>query len=144
MSNFLVLCSDKVIPETFWNTHRCEVSSYYGSYSSYFSECNSKSLGLNEPELIKHTYKLESPIYFELDDETKRVREIYTETKKLLLWLFDLVNELINKGYVIKLIKVNNGNDDDIMIYEQNIYSSYLLEENVVFDSYVLYCINKN
>lgn len=143
MSNFLVLCSDKVIPKTFWNTHRCKVNSYCESYSSYFSECNSKSLGLNEPEL-KCTYKLESPIYFELDDETKRVREIYTETKKLLLWLYNLVNELIIKGYVIKLIKVNNGNDDDIMIYEQYIDSSYLLEENVVFDSYVIYCINKN
>lgn len=144
MSNFLVLCSDKIIPETFWNTHRCEVNSYCESSSSYFSECNSKSLGLNEPELIKHSYKLESPIYFELEDETKRVREIYTETKKLLLWLYDLVNELINKGYVIKLIKVNNGNDDDIIVYEQNLDSSYLLEENVVFDSYVIYCINKN
>lgn len=145
MSNFLVLCSDKVIHEIFWNNHRREANNYYcRECSSYFVECNSKSLGLNEPELIKCTYKLESPIYFELEDETKRVREVYTETKKLLLWLYDIVNELINKSFVIKLIKVNNGNDENIMVYEQNIDLSYLLKENVVFDSYVIYCIDKN
>lgn len=144
MSNFLVLCSDKIIPETFWNDYRCESNNYYGACSSYFVECNSKSLGLNEPELIKYTYKLVSPIYFELEDETKRVREVYTETKKLLLWLYDIVNELINKSFVIKLVKVNNGNDDNIMVYEQNIDLSYLLKDNVVFDSYVIYCIDKN
>lgn len=144
MSNFLVLCSDKVIHEIFWNDHRCEANNYYGDCSSYFVECSSKSLGFNEPELVKYTYKLESPIYFELDDETKTVREVYTETKKLLLWLYDIVNELINESYVIKLIKVNNGNDDNIMVYEQNIDLTYLLDDNVVFDSYVLYCIDKN
>lgn len=144
MSNFLVLCSDKVIPETFWNDHKCEVNSFCGSYSSYFAECNSKSFGLNEPELIRYTYKLESPIYFELEDENKKVSEIYTETKKLLLWLYNLVNELIDESYVIKLIKVDNGNDDDIILYEQNIDSSYLLQENVAFDSFVIYCIDKN
>lgn len=144
MSNFLVLCSDKVIHEIFWNNHRREANNYYGDCSSYFVECSSKSLGFNEPELVKYTYKLESPIYFELDDETKTVREVYTETKKLLLWLYDIVNELINESYVIKLIKVNNGNDDNIMVYEQNIDLSYLLDDNVVFDSYVLYCIDKN
>lgn len=144
MSNFLVLCSDKVIHEIFWNDHRCEANNYYGDCSSYFVECSSKSLGFNESELVKYTYKLESPIYFELDDETKTVREVYTETKKLLLWLYDIVNELINESYVIKLIKVNNGNDDNIMVYEQNIDLSYLLDDNVVFDSYVLYCIDKN
>lgn len=143
MSNFLVLCSDKVIHETFWNNHRREANNY-GDCSSYFVECSSKNLGFNEPELVKYTYKLESPIYFELDDETKTVREVYTETKKLLLWLYDIVNELINESYVIKLIKVNNGNDDNIMVYEQNIDLTYLLDDNVVFDSYVLYCIDKN
>lgn len=143
MSNFLVLCSDKVIHETFWNNHRREANNY-GDCSSYFVECSSKILGFNEPELVKYTYKLESPIYFELDDETKTVREVYTETKKLLLWLYDIVNELINESYVIKLIKVNNGNDDNIMVYEQNIDLTYLLDDNVVFDSYVLYCIDKN
>lgn len=144
MSNFLVLCSDKFIPEKFWNDHRCEANNYYGARSSYFVECNSKSLGFNEPELIKYTYKLVSPIYFELEDETKRVREVYTETKKLLLWLYNIVNELINESFVIKLIKVNNGNDDNIMVYEQNIDLTYLLDDNVVFDSYVIYCIDKN
>lgn len=144
MSNFLILCSDKVIPDAFWNNHRCEANNYCGDCSSYFVECNRKSLGLNEPELIKYTYKLLSPIYFELEDETKTVIEVYTETKKLLLWLYDIVNELINESFVIKLIKVNNGNDDYIMVYEQNIDLSYLLEDNVVFDSYVIYCIVKN
>lgn len=142
MSNFLVLGSDKLIPDTFWNDHKYKGESCCGSYSSYFEEFNSKSVGLNEPELIKYTYKLKSPIYFELEDETKNVKEIYTETKKLLLWLHNIIKELIRESFAIKLIKVNIGNDDDIMIYEQNIDISYLLQDNVAFDSYVIYCVN--